>query len=327
MAVKALMRDTAMVGWAFRRAVLAALAAAALVASPRAAEAGDAQGLQIVAATPDGARYAFVSLENGSVKECGLAKAEPEPAPGGSAASLVAATCTEKGGRLLPLEKWTWQRQAPEVAALRPFDEGAAGKTARIVTDEDTHLPRLEILRGSAWVVARPIDVDSVPALSGVLEGPSHTVLRVAFTEPLNTWDELWSVTDLELAGAPARRTAARQDARDATARMRRHRTAGTGVFASAPAGGPKDKWEKRRRHGIAKFVRKWEIAAAYGPLDAAELRDALWLLAWFDSSRRRDEAARWFGGLRARDAPGAAALLADFEKDPDTRGLAASLR
>jgi hypothetical protein len=159
-----------------------------------------------------------------------------------------------------------------------------------------------------------------------VLEGPGHTLLRVAFTEPLNDWDELWSVTDADLAGAPARRAAARQVARDATARMRRHRTAGTGVFAPVPTDSPKEKWEKRRRHGIAKFVRKWEIAAAYGPLDAAELRDALWLLAWFDSAPRHDEAVRWFGGLRARDAPGAAALLADFEKDPDTRGLAALL-
>jgi hypothetical protein len=315
------MRQTATVGRAFRWAVLAA----ALAASPRAAEAGDASGLRIVAATPDGARYAYVSLENGGVTECGLTKAEP--APGGSAATAVRATCTEPSGRLLPLDKWAWQRQTPEVAALRPFDEGVPGKTARVAIDGDTRLARLEIRHGDAWVVARVIEGDTVPAVSGAIEGPGRTLLRVAFSEPLNEWDELWSVTDAELAGAPAQRAATRQDARDATARMRRHRTAGTGVFAPVPAGTSKEKWEKRRRHGIAKFLRRWEIAAAYGPLDAPDLRDALWLLAWFESAPRRDEAARWFGGLRARDAPGAAALLADFEKDPDTRGLAASLR
>ena len=103
----------------------------------------------------------------------------------------------------------------------------------------------------------------------------------------------------------------------------REHRARGTGVFAPAPPGTPAEAWERRRRHGIATFVRKWETVAAYGPLDAAELRDALWLLAWFESPTRRHEALRWYTGLGERDAPGAAALRADLAKDADARALA----
>lgn len=69
---------------------------------------------------------------------------------------------------------------------------------------------------------------------------------------------------------------------------MREHRAHGTGVFAPAPAGTAKAKWEQRRRHGIAKFIHDWEIAAAYGALTAPEAQDALWLLGWFDSPPRR---------------------------------------
>ena len=104
---------------------------------------------------------------------------------------------------------------------------------------------------------------------------------------------------------------------------MRRHRADGTGVFASKPATTTQEAWERQRRHGIATFIHKWEIAAAYGPLDATDLVDALWLLAWFESPARRYESLRWYTTLSKRDAAGAAALLAELGKDQDTRGLA----
>ncbi len=306
--------------WVAIGAVLVAVATL-----PRRARAGDAEELRILAATPDGALDAFVAFENGSVTECGLAKAGVKPAAG-ETSTVVKATCTEASGRLLPLEKWTWPPATAQVAALRPFDEAAAGKTARIGEDDETYQWRIEIMQGGRWVVARPIEGE-LPSLDGVIRGKDRTLLRMAFGEQLNDWHEVWSVTDAEVAGAPARRAAARQDAREATARMREHRAKGTGVFEPAPAGTAKDKWEKRRRHGIATFIHKWEITAAYGPLDAADLRDALWLLGWFDSPPRRHEAMRLWGGLRERDAPGATAVMADLEKDPDTRALAAFLK
>jgi hypothetical protein len=297
----------------------------AMATLPRAARAGDAEELRILAATPDGALDAFVAFENGNVMECGLAKVGAKPPPG-ETTTVVKATCTEESGRLRPLEKWTWPAGTTQVSALRPFDEAAAGKTARIGMDVETYLQRIEVMQGGQWVVARPIEGD-VPSLDGAIRSKDRVLLRVAFGEQLNDWHEVWSVTDAELAGAPARRAAARQDAREATARMREHRAKGTGVFAPAPAGTPKDKWEKRRRHGIATFIHKWEITAAYGPLDAGDLRDAFWLLGWFDWPQRHFEAMRLYSGLQRRDAAGAAAVLADLEKDPDTRALAAFLK
>jgi hypothetical protein len=135
--------------------------------------------------------------------------------------------------------------------------------------------------------------------------------------------DEVWTVSHRELDEAPQRRERARAEAREGSLRMRAHRTEGTGVFAPKPPGTSTEAWERRRRHGIATFIHRWEIAAAYGSLTAAELQDALWLLGWFDSQPRRYQALRWYGGLLERDSRGAASVLAVLLGDADTRALA----
>ena len=291
--------------------------------------AGDAEHSEILAATNDGMYFAEYRFENGSLVpgSCGLFKGE-SPDAGRAPSVVVAAVCTSQEGNPLPFDRWKWARSSPEVVALRPFDRAAVDRDVRVSIDLDTLVSRLEVRRGNGWIVARVLDGD-VPSLSGVLSRPGGYLLRMAFSEPLSEWDVIWSVTDADLDAAVGRRTLARQDAREATKRMREHRARGTGVFAPPPAGpsGPaKEKWERRRRHGIATFVHKWEVVAAYGPLDVADLRDALWLLAWFESPSRRYEAMRWYGGLRERDQKGASTLVMELEKDPDGRSLAAFL-
>ena len=312
-----------MARWLARSSTLVALLAV------RAAVAGDAERSEILAATIDGTYFAGYRVENASLVpgSCGLFKAE-SPDAGQAPSVLVPAVCETQAGELLPFDRWKWARSSPEVAALRPFDRAAVGRDVRIGVDLDTRVSRLEVRRGGAWIVARVIEGD-VPALNGVLPRRGGYLLRMSFSETLNDWDVVWSVTDGDLDGAHGRCALAREDAREATKRMREHRARGTGVFALAPAGPggtDKAKWEQRRRHGIATFVHKWEIVAAYEPLAAADLRDALWLLAWFESPSRRYEALRWYGGLRGRDPKGAASLVAELEKDPDGRSLAAFL-
>ena len=312
-----------MTRWLARSSMVGALLSAG------AAIAGDAERSEIPAATLDGTYFAECQFENGSLVSggCGLFKAESSDG-GRAPAAVVPAVCSNEKGEALPFDRWKWPRSSPEVMALRPFDRTAVDRDVRIAIDLDTLVSRLEVRRGTAWIVARVIE-GNVPTLTGVLSRPGGYLLRMSLFRPLSKWDVIWSVTDADLDAAAGRRAQARQDAREATRRMREHRESGSGVFAPLPAGSgvtAKEKWERRRRHGVATLVHKWEIVAAYGPLDVTELQDAFWLLAWFESPSRRYEAMRWYGGLRERDPEGSAVLVRELEKDPDSRLLAAFL-
>jgi len=298
---------------------LGILVAAMLATGP--IMAGESQVMRIVGATPDGAFYAFWDTS----AHCGLAKNTATPV---GPRLEVQAVCQAQGsGDVLPLDKWTWPRSSPQISRLRPFREEKAWAVARIWEDPDTRVPFLQIHHGDAWVVVRVIE-GPAPDIDGVLTSPGNFALRAHYFEHnLNDRDELWTVPQQELDQAPQRQEQARAEAREATLRMREHRKQGTGVFAPKPAGTKNDKWEQGRRHGIAKFVYRWEIAAAYGPLTASELQDALWLLGWFDSRPRRYQALRWYMGLLERDAHGAADVLEQLARDPDTRELADFLR
>ena len=305
-------------------------ASVALIAGISAADrvfAGNAYTHGIVAVTSDGAFQAVYDVEDGRLLpgRCGLIQAGREPTAKGPK-MVVPAICEGTEGAqkvLLPIKDWKWEHPSPQLAALRPFDKVADGGVARIWQDEDTQVWHLELRQGDSWTVVRVIEGDAIPSINGVLRRPGGYLLRAAFEDTLNYWEEVWEVSEAELAESPKRQAEAQKDARNATARMRRHRADGTGGFASKPATTTREAWERRRRHGIATFIHKWEIAAAYGPLDATDLADAFWLLAWFESPARRYESLRWYTTLIKRDATGAAALLAELGKDQDTRGLA----
>jgi hypothetical protein len=137
----------------------------------------------------------------------------------------------------------------------------------------------------------------------------------------------LWVVTFAEILDERGRADRTHKEAQDDTARMRAHRKAGDAIFAPPPAGTTKEKWEQRRRYGLARVIGKWATAAVFRPLSVAEFKDVLWLLAWFESPQRRHMALRWTEEARRRDPAGVAAVIDELGRDPDTKALADYLK
>ena len=286
----------------------------------------------IAAVTDDGAYEAVYAsrernLESGT---CGLRKA-------GTKDLLVQARCTaadstDDSNEVLPFERWQWTNATPDVRRLKTFDESGIEKLARIGRDWDTRVDYVEVFHGGSWIRVRFFEVDDCndPKITGVIKGRDRYLVRLQYNHGLDSldyWDAIWAPTFAEVADERGRYERAHKQAQDDTARMREHRKQGDAVFAPPPSGTKKEKWEQRRRHGIARFLRKWEIAAVLRPLSAADLKDTLWLLAWLDSPRRRYESLRLCDGVRSRDPKGAAAVVDELTRDPDTRALADYLK
>jgi len=292
----------------------------------REAVAGDFVDDRIAAATEDGAYQAEYATSDGSLEEgtCGMRKV-------GAKELAVKASCALPGTRdVLPFAKWQWVNATPEVRRLKPFEASGVEKIARVTYDFDTHLRYAEIFHGGAWMRVRLFeDDDSEINISGVIKGSDRYVVRLSYSSRriLQAGDEIWAPTFAEVADEKGRYERALKEAQDDTARMREHRKQGDAVFAPPPAGTKQEKWEQRRRHGIARFLRKWEIVAVLRPLSAADLKDTLWLLAWLDSPVRRYESLRLYDGVRGRDPKGASAVVDALAADPDTRALAEYLK
>jgi hypothetical protein len=303
------------------------LAAVAPIAVARDARAGEFQTSGILAATDDGVYAAEYEASDGLVQEeekgkCGMYKVSGREL-------AVHARCTLPGSYdLLPLEKWTWIDPTPEVRRLRRFDEAAAKTLARNGFDLETGATFAEIFHGGAWIRVRVFEDDRPqPAITGAIKGSDRYVVRLNYAEDLSSGDEIWAPTFAEVADESGRYERAHKEAQEDTARMREHRKRGDAVFAPPPAGTKKEKWEQRRRHGMARFLRKWEIVRVFRPWTAADLNDALWLLAWLDSPRRRYESLRVYDVVRASDPKGAAGVVEALASDPDTRALAEYLK
>jgi hypothetical protein len=282
--------------------------------------AGEAIEDEIVAATDDGAFVAGFTTRDGNLEDgtCGLRKAGSKPQdlvaradPGGSFYS-----------EMLPFEKWKWIDPTPAVKRLKSFETSGVDKVVRLGYEKETTTDVVEVFHAGVWRRVRALENEEKPAFKGVLKGASTYVVKMTFERDLHAWDELLVVTFAEVADERGRADRFHKEAQEATARMREHRKQGDGVFAPVPAGTKQEAWEKRRRHGIARFVLKWEIAGVFRPLSAAELKDALWLLAWFDSPLRRMEALRWTDAVRKREPQATAATVEELARDPDTRAL-----
>jgi len=290
----------------------------------REAVAGDFVDDRIAAATEDGAYQAEYATSDGSLEEgtCGMRKV-------GAKELAVKANCAVPGTRdVLPFAKWQWLNPTPDVRRLKEFATSGIEKIARVTYDFDTHLHFAEIFHGGSWIRVRLFEDDDPVGVSGVLKGSDRYVVRLhVSTGQLQAGDDIWAPTFAEVADEKGRYERALKEAQDDTARMREHRKQGDAVFAPPPAGTKQEKWEQRRRHGIARFLRKWEIVAVLRPLSAADLKDTLWLLAWLDSPVRRYESLRLYDGVRGRDPKGASAVVDALAADPDTRALADYLK
>lgn len=298
----------------------------------RDAAAGDYVHDEIVAATEDGAYQAGYSTSDGNLEpgSCGLWKVGAKVGDKVAANELVVrAECAQADTTrpVWPLAKWHWIDPTPEVRRLKEFVPSPLDKLVRIGGDEETGAGFYEVFHAGRWIRLRELG-DSTPGFKAVLKGSDRYVFKMNYeTGQLSDGDELWVVTFAEIADESGRVERTHKEARDDTARMREHRRRGETIFAPPPAGTKKEKWEQRRRNGLARFVAKWVTAAVYRPLSAAELKEVLWLLGWFDSPGRRLMALRWYEGVRRRDPAGVTAVLGDLERDPDTKSLADYLK
>lgn len=329
-----------------RRKLSSSLLALAAIATftENAALAGNGSRMQIIAVTPD-AQHVAVTQDGEQTWVCGLAK-RPLPFPLPRAALEVSASCG--AGPLLPLERWTWARTTPEVRALRPLTivQNSANPPARIAYDLDTQLRYIEVVQQGTWF---PVFIDESSTLSEVSAATRYgagsnapgrlsevrgfvrfkdrmvVIFSNADSAYIDFEDDAFSLSDAEIVDVAGRFSRARDKARERSKALREQYAAGSGPFTVA-----KKNEKSRKRSQIAavrEALKLWEQARVFGSLGSAELRDALWLLAWLEAPTRRQEAMRLYVELRERDQPGAAAIVDELAADPATLPLATHLR
>jgi hypothetical protein len=282
-------------------------------AGPRLAVAGNDIHLRIVAATPDGRHLAVVVNGDGSGSwVCGLTK-DPPAVPLMPEALEVTAECGGSG-QLLSFERWTWNRSTPEVRGLRPITQADTTNTpARIATDPDTQVRRIEVLHGGKWYPVLADEASTVdeanaetrygsPGLTtlgkfseirGFLRAKDRLVITFSNTDAygLIVVDDAIAMSHREIVDLNARLARWRDKARERTKALREQYAARSGAFKEP---GQSKGGRMRSRAAAARDALKlWEQARVFGPLSSAELRDALWLLAWLDAPTRRQEAMR----------------------------------
>jgi hypothetical protein len=115
----------------------------------------------------------------------------------------------------------------------------------------------------------------------------------------------------------------ARASAEKSTANLYRQRRQGVGLFAEAPRGQEALFWGMRTRHGIARVLRKWQIADGFRPLPTDEIRRALGLVALLEAPQRKHQALRWYLRTKQKNLAEAEALLTQLRASTETRALA----
>lgn len=315
--------------------------------TPSVAVAGNDTHLQIVAASADGRHLAVVVNGDPSGRwVCGLSK--PRPALPLTHASLQVNAECGGGGPLLPFEQWTWSRPTAEVRRLRKLQPVEPANTpARIVIDPDTQVRRLEVLQQGTWYAvfadeASTVDESSAetrygsPGLTtpgklsqirGFLRDKDRIVLTFSNTDPygLIVVDDLIALSTDEVTAVDGRLARAREQARERTKALREQYAARSGAFVER---GQNEKSRARRRAVAARTaVKLWEQARVFGPLNADDLREALWLLGWLPTPTRRQEAMRLYLELHERDPSSAEAVIRELQADPATLPLAVRLQ
>jgi hypothetical protein len=325
---------------------LVALALGSSVGS-RFAVAGNDIHLRIVAATPDGRHRAVVVNGDGSGSwVCGLSKAPPT-IPLMPEALEATAECGGSG-QLLPFERWAWNRSTPEVRGLRALTRADTTTTpARIATDPDTQVRRIEVLHEGTWYPVLADEASTVdeasaetrygsPGLTtpgkffeirGFLRSKDSIVVTFSNTDAygLIVVDDAIAVSHREIVDLNTRLARSRDKAWERTKTLREQYAARSGAFKER---GQSEAARRRSRAAVARdALRLWEQARVFGSLSSAELRDALWLLAWLDAPTRRQEAMRLHLELRERDPAAAEAVVRELAADPGTQSLAVHLQ
>jgi hypothetical protein len=309
---------------------VALLTAALSVALP--ARAGEGTYSGIAAATSDGKFAAMFFVSYGS--ECNpgaLVKTVGETRdPWGLERIVEVTTCTGRE-RVSPFLRWKWREKPAEARTLHAFadlyDDKSAGKRARVARDDDTGLFRLEILDGDRWWPVKAL-AGVPPKVTGTLHIQGRYLIRVHRSDNIAEWDEVFAFSEAEVPDLRRRFEHVRTEAAARTRVLRDLRIKGELPFNTPPKSRRnRDYWEYRREKIIDPAIRSWELAASYGPLDAKDLADMIWLLAVRAAPGQKLEALRMVIGLRQRDAKAVDWLVAALEKDADTAGLVPLLK
>jgi hypothetical protein len=307
--------------------------AALLAVAP--ARAGNARYTGIVAADADAKHAAIFDLSDGHSYDSpgSLVKVEDlerrrrlQPVQ-----SLATSPCCTGFWEVLPYSKWKWSTKIPAIAGLHAFadafDDKSEGKHARIVVDPDIGLARLEILQAERWWPVLAMTGES-SKVTGTLLFPGRYLVRTHHAAELEDWDEVRAFKADDVSRVGDRWLAARCKAASATGALRELREQGARPFTQRPARiRDADAWDYRRAKALDPVIEMWAIAAAYGPLTAQDVRDFVWLLAARNAPGAKLLTLRLMATLRARDPRSAAALLLDFETDPDLGPTTALLR
>jgi hypothetical protein len=311
------------------------------------AVAGNDIHLRIVAATPDGKHLAVAMNGSGSGPwVCALSK-DPPMVPLTPETLVITAECGGSG-QLLPFERWTWNRSTPEVRGLRPITQADRTNTpARIATDPDTQVRRLDVLHDGKWYPVLADEASTVdeasaesrygsPGLTahgklfeirGFLRTKESIVITFSNTDAygLIVVDDAIALPHREIVDVNTRLERWRDKARERTKILREQYAARSGAFKEQ--GRSKGARLRSRAAAARDALKLWEQARVFGHLSSAELRDALWLLAWLDAPTRRQEGLRLYIELLERDPATAEAVVRELAADQGTHSFAVHLQ
>jgi len=308
------------------RNLLSAVACVSLVV-PAVAQAGDLSCSRILAVSPDGRLVAEAGLGGRGV-ECYLSRtSNTRPAE-----TVAKAECPLKAGDydfpcdLAPaIDRWRWTGGGDPAKGLHPIDLSSAAEIARLRYDDDTDVLFLEVKRGADWRRVRAMDesLDSFAVVGAVSSAPTFVVvLNVRGHQGISSHDgaEVFSVTEVDDVDGRWRR--ARVSAEKSTASIDRQKRRHDGIFADPPKGEDPELWAMRTRNGVARILRKWQVADGFRPLPTDDIRRALGLVAMLEAPRRKHQALRWFLRVKQSNAAEAEALLAQLRMLEATRAL-----
>ena len=311
-----------------RRFVVLAAVTYASLAIPAAAEAGDISCDRILAVSADGHLAAEASTSDRGV-DCHLVRLSKGRPP-----EIVAkAECPLKEGdydfpcdHAPAIDQWRWTVAGNPAKGLHTIDPTSAAEFARLRYDDDTDVLFLEVKHGVGWVRIEAMDetLDSLSVVGAVSSDSTLVVVLNALGHQGISYGDTPMVFPVsELDKVDERWLRARASAEKSSASIERQRRRHAGIFADPPKNEDPLLWSMRTRHGVARVLRKWQIADGFRPLPTDEIRRALGLVAMLEAPRRKYQALRWFLRTRQKDAAEAEVLLTQLRAAEQTRALA----
>lgn len=310
-----------------RRKLLAAITCASLV-FPAVVRAGNPSCDRILAVSADG-RLVAQSRATDLGVDCYLAR----PSKGRFPEIVAKAECRLKEREYEfacdlapPIDKWRWKVAGNPAKGLVTIDPASAAEVARLHYDDDTDVLFLEIKHKGGWlrIAAMEENLDRL-SIAGAVSSASTlvVVLNTEGHQGISIWDtaKVFQVAELDKVDERWRR--ARLSAEKSTASIDRQRRRHVGIFAEPPIGQDAELWAMRTRHGVARVLRKWQVADGFRPLPFDEIRRAMGLFALLELPQRKHQALRWYLRTKQKDPAEAEALLTHLRARADTRALA----